>query len=128
MLHCVTAFTCFCTFYAIPTFLIICRKFLLFPVSLLFHDAQAAHAKLQPLDIHAGIGPYFCNPGAHQLTPFCASPPERAEKRRPEANQISDKMAGHTCPRMSFEMMHKLTLKLVSYTLLNRQLAVLRGY
>ena len=32
MLHCVTAFTCFCPFYAIPTSLQFCRKVLLFLV------------------------------------------------------------------------------------------------
>ena len=28
-----------------------------------FYGAYFAHASLQPQDIHAGIGPYFCNPG-----------------------------------------------------------------
>ena len=42
---------------------------------------HVAHAKLQPRDIHAGIGPYFCNPAwSCQLAPFLTSPPEKAEK------------------------------------------------
>ena len=63
---------------------------------MLFYGVQVAHAKLQPQDIHAGIGPYYCTPGACQLTPFCASPPERAEKQRLEANRVEIKI-GRIC-------------------------------
>ena len=71
---CNCLYICFYTFYAIPTSLLIL-------VSVIY-GVQAAHAKLQPQDIHSGIGPYFCNPKTCQLAPFCttASPLERAEK------------------------------------------------
>ena len=55
MLHCVIAFTCFCTFCAIPTSLLFVERFLLILVSVHFYGVQVAHAKFQPQDIGAGI-------------------------------------------------------------------------
>ena len=40
--------------------------------SVLFYGIQVAHATLQPQDIHAGLGPYFCNPEACQRALFKA--------------------------------------------------------
>ena len=43
------------------------KKVLLILVFYAFYGVHIAHAKLQPQDTHAGIGPNFCNPGAYQL-------------------------------------------------------------
>ena len=37
------------------------------------YGVQAAHAEWLPQEIHAGVGPYFCNPGFWQPAPFYAS-------------------------------------------------------